>query len=100
MGTAERGPPRRKDAFFRRYGFERLSGWVRERVGYEAPSGALASFPGALQRGLARRTYLGRRSGVLPSSAVPLALTSRASKNSLVAPSCQDRRPTPGRAVA
>jgi transposase len=29
-----------------RYGFERLSGWVRERVGYEARSGALFVFVG------------------------------------------------------
>jgi transposase len=29
-----------------RYGFERLSGWVRERVGYEARSGALFVFLG------------------------------------------------------
>jgi transposase len=29
-----------------RYGFERLSGWVRERIGYEARSGALFVFVG------------------------------------------------------
>ena len=35
-----------------RYGFERLSGWVRERVGYEARSGALFVFVGKLRASL------------------------------------------------